>query len=326
MRKKINIEIYNKRIHYNLEFKRSITLILGDSGTGKTTLVNMLESYIENNKLSGIHFKSNIDIDDIRVLKSRDENSIYSSKDSNKLYFADEFVSFVRSKRFMKFLKETGSYLVYFSRSDRTGFMQYSVDEIYELKSERHNDYCLTKMYNFYVDNNDTVKPDIIITEDKESGFSIISHIFNNVDTADGKDNVVNKIKYYKERGYKNIYIVVDGAAFGNQIQAVFSYSSDCNISVFAKESFEYLILGYSYFSKFLSTELSETYNFAESSIYFTWETYYTDLLKLLCKNYYNCKYYKVSWEKLNGIFKSEKFLHYIRSQFSDIDSSLEIL
>ena len=33
---KYDIEIYNKRVHYHLTVKRNITVIQGDSATGKT--------------------------------------------------------------------------------------------------------------------------------------------------------------------------------------------------------------------------------------------------------------------------------------------------
>lgn len=34
--------IQNNRLHYEFDIKRNITIIQGDSATGKTTLINML--------------------------------------------------------------------------------------------------------------------------------------------------------------------------------------------------------------------------------------------------------------------------------------------
>ena len=39
---KYDIEIYNKRVHYHLTVKRNITVIQGDSATGKTELLRMI--------------------------------------------------------------------------------------------------------------------------------------------------------------------------------------------------------------------------------------------------------------------------------------------
>ena len=42
MRGKYSIEIYNNKLHYQFEVKRNITIIQGNSATGKTTLINMI--------------------------------------------------------------------------------------------------------------------------------------------------------------------------------------------------------------------------------------------------------------------------------------------
>ena len=42
---KYDIEIYNKRVHYHLTVKRNITVIQGDSATGKTELLRMISDY-----------------------------------------------------------------------------------------------------------------------------------------------------------------------------------------------------------------------------------------------------------------------------------------
>ena len=42
MKGKHKIIVQNNRLHYEFEIKRNITVIQGDSATGKTTLINML--------------------------------------------------------------------------------------------------------------------------------------------------------------------------------------------------------------------------------------------------------------------------------------------
>lgn len=44
MKGKYYITVQNKKLRYELEVKRNITIIRGDSATGKTTLIEMLES------------------------------------------------------------------------------------------------------------------------------------------------------------------------------------------------------------------------------------------------------------------------------------------
>ena len=42
MKGKHKIVVKNNRLHYEFEIKRNITIIKGDSATGKTTLINMI--------------------------------------------------------------------------------------------------------------------------------------------------------------------------------------------------------------------------------------------------------------------------------------------
>lgn len=42
MKGKHRVIVQNNRLHYEFEIGRNITVILGDSATGKTTLINML--------------------------------------------------------------------------------------------------------------------------------------------------------------------------------------------------------------------------------------------------------------------------------------------
>ena len=42
MKGRYRVIVQNNRLHYDFEIKRNITIIQGDSATGKTTLINML--------------------------------------------------------------------------------------------------------------------------------------------------------------------------------------------------------------------------------------------------------------------------------------------
>lgn len=48
MKGKYKISIQNKKIKYEFEIRRNISIIRGDSATGKTTLVDMVREYYEN--------------------------------------------------------------------------------------------------------------------------------------------------------------------------------------------------------------------------------------------------------------------------------------
>lgn len=42
-----HVIIQNKRIHYEFDIRRNITVIRGDSASGKTTLVEMIQEYMD---------------------------------------------------------------------------------------------------------------------------------------------------------------------------------------------------------------------------------------------------------------------------------------
>ena len=48
------IIVQNKRIRYDFAIKRNITVIRGDSATGKTALVDMMREHFENGTASGV--------------------------------------------------------------------------------------------------------------------------------------------------------------------------------------------------------------------------------------------------------------------------------
>ena len=57
MNGKHKIVVKNNRLHYEFEIKRNITIIKGDSATGKTTLINMIRQFANLGNASGIEIE-----------------------------------------------------------------------------------------------------------------------------------------------------------------------------------------------------------------------------------------------------------------------------
>jgi len=51
---KYNIVVQNRRLQHKFSIERNITVLHGDSATGKTTLIDMIASYQQNGEASGI--------------------------------------------------------------------------------------------------------------------------------------------------------------------------------------------------------------------------------------------------------------------------------
>lgn len=109
MKGSYRIIVQNKRIRYDFEIRRNITIIKGDSATGKTTLIDMIGEYDENGPDSGIDLQANI------------KDSIVFIDEGNAFIFTDEFASAI---------KNTDNYYVIATREGIPS-LPYSIEEIY---------------------------------------------------------------------------------------------------------------------------------------------------------------------------------------------------
>ena len=48
MKGKHRVVVSTKRLKYDFELRRNLTIIRGDSATGKTTLIDMIQDYVNN--------------------------------------------------------------------------------------------------------------------------------------------------------------------------------------------------------------------------------------------------------------------------------------
>ena len=80
MKGKHSIVVRNRRVQFALELERNITVIRGDSATGKTTMLGMLRDYEELGAQSGVTVQCD---KPCRTLTSRDwESQLSRMKDS----------------------------------------------------------------------------------------------------------------------------------------------------------------------------------------------------------------------------------------------------
>ena len=146
----------------------------------------------------------------------------------------------------------------------RSGF------EVFQYENEAY------KLYN--TDKIRRIKPDAVITEDSNSGHQCFELIYDRpCEAAGGKSKVYDKIR---KAGEGQLLVIVDGAAFGSEMGKVSRYLKQSNkdCTLYAPESFEYLILRAGLLD--VSEEiLSETYKYADSCKYLSWEEFFTSYL-----------------------------------------------
>ena len=130
MRGKYRVVIQNKRIRYDFEVKRNITVIRGDSATGKTALVDMVREYYENGSASAVELQCD---KECTVLEGRTWSAQLSMM-QDSIVFIDEGNSFVMSDAFAAAIQNTDNYYVIVTREGIPS-LPYSVDEIYGIRN-----------------------------------------------------------------------------------------------------------------------------------------------------------------------------------------------
>lgn len=165
MKGKYRIVIKNNRLHYEFEIKRNITIIQGDSATGKTTLINMLRQAENLGESSGIDVISDVPC---KILEGSNWKIILENLSGN-IFFIDEENSFINTKEFASMVKESDNYFVLITRENLYN-LPYSVDEIYGLhESGKYHDTrkVYQQMYHIYsIEEKFPIEPEKIIVED----------------------------------------------------------------------------------------------------------------------------------------------------------------
>ena len=287
MKGSINVTVKSKKVHFSFTLNRNITIIKGDSATGKTTLVEMIRQYSSQGVASGV-----------QVVCEKEciapEGSIRDLANvveiSQRIVFLDESTPYLKSDEFARLIEKSDNYFVLVTR-EALNNLPYSVKEIYRIhESGKYKN--LQTVYNeferIYEESRieESVPFDVIITEDSNAGHELYQKLCENSITkcvsADGKSNVKNKIFEYVTKG-ERVLAIVDGAAFGADMEAAVNVMERVGSTrLWTPESFEYLLLKSGIFvqSKKCKEMLENPGEFIESKNYFSWERFFTDFLE----------------------------------------------
>ena len=280
-----HIVIQNKRIRFAFSIKRNITIIRGDSATGKTTLFSMIEEYGNLGKDSGVQIQC--DKACVAISGKYWQETLENIHDS--IVFVDEDSKFLKTKDFAKRIRNSDNYYVLITRENLPA-LPYSVEEIYGIHcSGRYMDtrQIYNLFYKIYSDTNpEKILVNSIVTEDSQAGFTFFSEVSKTrgicCESAGGKSNILGILQEkLLDKEQKETLVIADGAAFGPEMAHISQLlRGNVNIKLYLPESFEWLLLYADIFNKpFIRKRLEEAENYIESEKYFSWERYFTDLL-----------------------------------------------
>ena len=317
MKGKYSVLVQNNRLRYEFTISRNITIIRGDSATGKTTLLDLLNSYDRDGESSGVLVKC--DVPCVVISGQRWEENLQVIH--NSIVFIDECNRFIKSEDFAVRVKESDNYFVIVTRDDLPN-LPYSVKEIYGIR-ESGKYAGLKQVYNeFYclygeVENADPAQESLVIAEDSNAGFDFFSSLCDGrvkCISANGKSNVFKALQKHRE---EKVLVIADGAAFGCEIEKVMQLIRiGRRIALYLPESFEWLILNAGIFD---DSELKDILNspseYVDSKEFFSWERFFTDLLVKKSHGTY-LQYNKRS---LNKAYLQEKIKNKIVNNMSPI-------
>ena len=284
MKGKYEITISNNKVAYTLNIERNITILTGESGIGKSSLVRLVQSYEEYGKKSAVTVKCRRPC---RTITSNQDWQDRLNKIHSSIIFIDEGKDFLRTHEFAKAIEGNDNYFVLVTREGLPQ-LSYSVDAILSLRETVHRKKrvysktykCYSYLKDFSIIINNT---DQILTEDSHSGYEMYKAIADRYNkpciSAHGKSNISLMID--DDTQDKKI-VIADGAAFGSEIRKVAKYMEDYpdTVSLYLPECFEWLILK----SGIINDEkvkkiLKDPMRYIESADFLSWERYFTDLL-----------------------------------------------
>ncbi len=282
MRGKHRVIVSTKRLKYDFEIRRNLTIIRGDSATGKTTLVDLIQEYVNNPPATPVDLTSD---KKCYVL----EGALWKgqlTEITDSIVFIDEGNDFIKTEEFAGVIQKTDNYYVIVTR-ESLSTLPYSVEEIYGIRTSGKYGTLKQSYHEFYriygtLTHEKEVNPELVITEDSNSGYQFFDHVcrenYLQCETMNGKSNVFH---YLREHQNEKILVIADGAAFGSEIDRVLRLIEGCeNVALYLPESFEWLILSAGILkNNYVDAILDAPYDYVNSEEFFSWERFFTTVL-----------------------------------------------
>ena len=283
MRGTHRVSIGNKRVRFRFDVRRNITVVRGDSGTGKTTLYDLVAAHMREGADSRVQLSCDRPCVALTDYDWRHQLAGFSSS----IVFVDEGARYVPSEEFAAAVLGTDNYYVIFSR-EPLHQLPYSVNEIYAIKTSGRY-HSLEPLYRPRVRHvygtPSTVRAnyETLLTEDAKSGYEFYRKRFEQTDivcvSAQNNSGIYPWLRRHLER---RVFVVADGAAFGAEAGRVLALqeSHADSITICLPESFEWLLLSSGLVrNPELQSILRSPADYIESRDHTSWERFFSALL-----------------------------------------------
>ena len=178
MRGEYLVTVANNRVKFKLNIRRNLTILQGNSATGKTTLLELIDQFDQLGPDSGV----SVVCDAPRHVLSGHNWKRNLKEISSSIVFIDEDSAFMRSHEFAHAARENDNYYVLVARESLPQ-LPYSVDEIYGLKNTNRAttkypvySRIYTSTYRIYGEQSFSgQRPELVIVKDSNSGYEFFS-------------------------------------------------------------------------------------------------------------------------------------------------------
>ncbi|MBR6229123.1 MAG: translation initiation factor 2 [Eubacterium sp.] len=288
MKGKHRVIIEAERLKYEFEIKRNVTVVQGDSATGKTTLVDLIQTYGRYGQEAGIMVTSDVPC----VAFSGDAGLWKTVLDAyrDSIIFFDEDYYFIFTTEFAEAIRNSSNYYVIITRQP-LNYIPYSINEIYGIRTTGKYHFPEKVYHEFYPLFPEQVmnctEKVVLLVEDKKSGYQFYQSLNDDVECISSEGNASIAMQLEKISKNKPVMVIADGAAFGAYVAKVMAVAKRrSNLGMYFPESFEWVILRSGVVDiRNLDDILAHPEEYIDSGVYFSWERYFTDLLESSTKD-----------------------------------------
>lgn len=285
MRGTHEIRVSNRRrVSFRLVVRRNITVIRGDSGTGKTTLFDMVAAHMRGDVGNAVSISC-----DKRCVALTDLDWSHQLAGFNdSIVFVDEGAPYVTSEEFASAVVGSDNYYVIITRIPLHQ-LPYSVNEIYRIKGsgKYHTlepEFRPGRSMAYGANGRSRAPFTWLLVEDSKSGYRFFEARF-----ADGEVRCASSggrsgiYPWLCEHLGQKVFVVADGAAFGPESSRVLALQEQHpqDIRICLPESFEWLLMKAGILhDAHMQEVLEDPSAFIESRDYASWERFFLDLLR----------------------------------------------